>query len=161
PADVKSMAVCRPSTGPCDSAESCDGVSDDCPADQVEADDDGDGVKNACDNCPAVPNPNQADQDGDAIGDPSANCPTLANPDQDDRDGDGVGTECDNCPLIANPDQHDEDGDGVGDPCDLVKPTRVLIKGNTASSSDNSEVNVRLDFVELDGPFTPQLGVTL
>ncbi len=33
PADAKSTAVCRPSAGVCDVAESCDGVGDDCPAD--------------------------------------------------------------------------------------------------------------------------------
>lgn len=32
-------------------------------------DSDGDGLVDACDNCPAVPNPTQADEDEDAIGD--------------------------------------------------------------------------------------------
>src|SRR5437870_2175660 len=32
-ADAKSRAVCRPAAGACDVAESCDGVSDACPAD--------------------------------------------------------------------------------------------------------------------------------
>ena len=35
PADAKSTAVCRGSTGVCDVAETCDGVGDDCPADAV------------------------------------------------------------------------------------------------------------------------------
>jgi uncharacterized repeat protein (TIGR01451 family) len=34
---------------------------------------DGDGVPNATDNCPTVPNPNQADSDGDGIGDACVN----------------------------------------------------------------------------------------
>src|SRR5207247_1306049 len=33
------------------------------------ADGDGDGIGNACDNCPAVPNPDQSNIDGDALGD--------------------------------------------------------------------------------------------
>src|SRR5262249_42560095 len=39
------------STGVCDPAESCDGVSNDCPADVVEPDDDHDGLCNDVDPC--------------------------------------------------------------------------------------------------------------
>ena len=107
-------------------------------------DSDGDGIPDATDNCPTVPNPDQKDTDGDGIGDAcdpdddndtvpdtTDNCPLVANPDQKDTDGDGVGDACDpdddndgvvdgadNCPLVANPDQKDTDGDGVGDACD-------------------------------------------
>jgi hypothetical protein len=35
----------------------------------VQADGDGDFVGDLCDNCPAVPNPDQADSDGDTVGD--------------------------------------------------------------------------------------------
>jgi hypothetical protein len=38
-------------------------------------DSDGDGIKNAMDNCPAIYNPNQADKDGDGIGDACDICP--------------------------------------------------------------------------------------
>jgi len=38
PADQKSTAVCRPATGTCDVAESCDGVSNTCPADAHQPD---------------------------------------------------------------------------------------------------------------------------
>ena len=72
-------------------------------------DTDGDGVLDDADNCPAVPNPDQADSDGDGIGDAceegpdtdgdgvlddADNCPTVPNPDQADSDGDGVGDAC-------------------------------------------------------------------
>ena len=67
---------------------------------------DRDGICQAVDNCPDVPNPNQAD-----------------------RDVDGVGDACDNCPDAANANQTDADGDGLGDACDLFfcVPTGVEI----------------------------------
>lgn len=107
---------------------------------------DADGIPDAADNCPEVPNPGQGDVNGDGIGDacqPSDtdgdgwpnrvdNCPFDPNPDQADADGDGVGDACeppdrdgdgvsdalDNCAEVANPDQADADGDGIGDACE-------------------------------------------
>ena len=81
-------------------------------------DTDGDGVIDANDNCPTVPNPDQADADGDGKGDACDNCPTIANADQADADGDGKGDVCDNCPTVANASQTDSDSDGRGDVCD-------------------------------------------
>ena len=69
---------------------------------------DGDGVMDATDNCPAVPNPDQANADGDALG-------NACDPDDDN---DGVIDSADNCPVVANPDQADVDGDGLGNVCD-------------------------------------------
>jgi hypothetical protein len=40
-----------------------------------------------------------ADQDGDGITDASDNCPTVANPGQQDSDGDGIGDACDLTPY--------------------------------------------------------------
>ena len=40
-----------------------------------ENDTDGDGVPDAVDNCPAVPNPGQEDADGDGVGDVCDSCP--------------------------------------------------------------------------------------
>jgi hypothetical protein len=69
---------------------------------------DHDGIIDALDNCPAVPNADQADLDGDGMGD---GC-------DPDKDGDGVADLSDNCPMVANADQTDFDGDGAGDACD-------------------------------------------
>ena len=94
-------------------------------------DPDGDGVKNAQDNCPTIPNETQKDSDDDGVGDVCDNCPDLPNPDQEDEDNDGIGTACesdndkdsviddiDNCLVTPNPDQRDEDDDGIGDACE-------------------------------------------
>jgi hypothetical protein len=72
------------------------------------ADRDGDGVADAVDNCPTVPNPEQRDTDGDGVGD-------ACDP---DIDGDGVPNALDNCPTVPNADQRDRDRDGLGDACD-------------------------------------------
>lgn len=113
-------------------------------ADWAEPDVDGDGVNDDVDNCPTVSNVNQADLDGDGQGDVcdndddgdnvndgADNCPLVANPGQADSDQDGIGDACegdsdqdgvlddvDNCPNDFNSDQADADGDGLGDVCD-------------------------------------------
>jgi PKD repeat protein len=71
-------------------------------------DPDGDGVDDAIDNCPGVPNQMQADSDQDGMGD-------QCDPDDDN---DGVPDETDNCLLISNGDQADFDQDESGDACD-------------------------------------------
>jgi N-acetylneuraminic acid mutarotase len=54
-------------------AEICDGIDDNCNGlideDANGTDSDGDGVQNACDNCPTVPNPGQGDFNHDLVGD--------------------------------------------------------------------------------------------
>lgn len=94
------------------------------------ADQDGDGVPNAQDDCPTIFNPirpqdgdKQADGDGDGIGDACDKCPlesgeSCAPPSADDIDGDGQPNGTDNCPEVANADQADGDKDGKGDACD-------------------------------------------
>ncbi len=106
------------------------------------ADDDGDGVESARDNCPFVANPDQADADHDGAGDACDNCPGVANPTQRDLDHDGLGDACDDdidgdgvpnavdaCPAsyvdgrpaasIGSGGGPDTDGDGVADNCDV------------------------------------------
>lgn len=61
-------------------------------------DDDGDGIDDTIDNCPAVANPDQHDEDGDSAGDLCDPCPPF--PDVDDPDGDGVAGRCDPHPGL-------------------------------------------------------------
>lgn len=102
---------------------------------QSGSDEDGDGVIDAIDNCPEVPNPGQADADSDSVGDACDVCPLASDPQQADCDGNGAGDACDappvgdedddgtpdgsdNCASTCNHDQLDGDADGAGDACD-------------------------------------------
>jgi hypothetical protein len=109
---------------------------------------DDDGVPDAEDNCPTVPNPEQTDTDHDGIGDACDNCPAVANPGQEDADGDNVGDACDNCLNTPNPDQIDTDGDGLGDACDLCNntPPGGLIDASGCAPADfNHDASVDLN----------------
>ncbi len=70
----------------------------------------GDGVGDACDNCPATANANQANGDSDGFGDACDNCPAASNPGQEDCDIDGVGDAC----------EADCNADGVPDECEYI-----------------------------------------
>jgi hypothetical protein len=58
-----------------------------------------------------------ADKDRDGVPNAYDNCPDVPNQEQKDRDGDGVGDACDNCPQVPNENQLDSDGNGWGDDC--------------------------------------------
>ena len=88
-----------------------------CSSDEVNTDEDNDGIENTIDNCPQTANPNQEDTDGDGLGDACDNF--------NDSDNDGVEDRIDNCPLTANPNQEDADGDGEGDVCDTSTASKV------------------------------------
>jgi len=85
---------------------------------------DGDGVPNAQDNCPLVPNPDQANSNaalettpvGDACSLPDA----IGVPALPDRDADGVEDALDRCLWIPDPNQQDTDLDGIGDACERI-----------------------------------------
>ena len=68
------------------------------------------------------------DTDGDGVPDASDDCPLVPNADQADADGDGVGDACDNCPVTFNPNQQDRDGDGMGDACILCTTVGPLLR---------------------------------
>ncbi len=107
----------------------------------ADADPDGDGRGNICDNCPDIANSGQWDLDHDGLGDPcddctdtdldgygnkgyensgceDDNCTDIYNPNQEDADADGVGDICDLCPNDYDPANQDRDDDGFGDACD-------------------------------------------
>ncbi|MBI5116113.1 exo-alpha-sialidase [Candidatus Poribacteria bacterium] len=79
----------------------------------------GDSFGDACDNCPALPNPDQEDSDVDGLGNACDACP---NDPFNDADADDICDNIDNCPATPNPEQEDCNGDGVGDACDAVNP---------------------------------------
>jgi hypothetical protein len=108
-------AGCSDSTATCTTDQDCPAgqcVNDVC---QPLPDQDRDGIPDASDNCPSVPNPDQSDQDGDGMGDACDACPLTS---LNDPDADAICNDVDNCPADPNPAQTDTDGDGLGDACD-------------------------------------------
>lgn len=118
---------CWPGQGWSSSRGECVGVPDSCPDQYVVEDgecvegpylrdSDGDGVPDALDKCPYVPEPQDGYQNGDG-------CPNL------DIDGDGIPNHLDNCPdqpMVFFPGAPtdgcpvlDRDGDGIPDVDDL------------------------------------------
>jgi len=99
------------------------------------------------------------DADGDGVPDATDNCPTVPNPGspQADADGDGVGDACDNCVNASNPrvpggptafllantwatlsgDQRDDDHDGFGNVCDADFPGTT--QGGNVNAADTAQ----------------------
>jgi Zn-dependent metalloprotease len=144
----------------------CDGAED-----NVDADNDNDGVLDAADNCVNAANPGQADVDGDGQGDAcdpdvdgdgvanaGDNCKFVANANQadwnndgqgdkcDDSDQDGVKDSADNCRALANADQHNIDGDSQGDACDSD-----MDNDGVANAGDNCPTTYNPDQKDSDG----------
>ena len=95
-------------------------------------DDDGDGICQGVDNCPATVNHDQTDTDGDGIGDACDACDLDAD---NDVDGDGVCGDVDNCVDVANGDQANADGDAEGDACDTCTDSDLDGFGDPGSTS--------------------------
>lgn len=94
-------------------------VNDRCPG-RIDSnlDSDGDGIDNACDNCPtmvAVSPTDADDDDGDGLG----------NQCDPDDDADGVDDSIDNCPGHYNPSQSDFDFNGDGTGCDTFETQQL------------------------------------
>jgi hypothetical protein len=75
------------------------------------------------------------DVDRDGVDDASDNCPSVPNADQSDPDADGRGDACDNCPTASNPGQADADADGTGDACEIPEGACTFPDGVCDESS--------------------------
>lgn len=125
-------------------------------------DNDGDGIVNAHDNCIGIANATQADMNGDGVGDACDdsdgdgtmdavdNCPLVANANQLDMNNDGIGDACagdfdgdgvtdanDNCPSVSNADQADSNSNGIGNACEIVVSGTDTDGDGIANASDN------------------------
>ena len=120
------------------------------PSLMVMVDSDGDGIDDAVDNCPNIPNPTQIDMDLDGVGNKCDNCPRRQNNNQNDGDGDGVGDVCDVCPTDSNDNGLDTDKDTVGDDCDNCPG----IKNKKQGDKDGDGVGNQCD----NCPLTPNPG---
>ena len=130
-------------------------------------DGDGDGVPDACDNCPSDPNANQEDGDLDGVGNACDVCGAERFDDADndgqcasidfcpldplnDADGDGVCGDVDNCSSVPNADQLDANGDGIGDACATLGCFSVDVNVNDEAYGD---VSVPASACALNGYF--------
>jgi N-acetylneuraminic acid mutarotase len=161
--------------------EDCDDPDDDqvCAPEDVcdgddRLDDDSDGLPDACDGCPAHPDPGQEDADGDGFGDACDDCPDPSDPDDLDRDGfcdgvdlclgfpdlddddfDAIPDGCDSCPTDFD-DGTDQDGDGLADACDPCPSPLDPIDSDADGSCDGADLCPGADDAEdLDADGAP------
>jgi hypothetical protein len=80
------------------------------------------------------------DVDGDGIKNAKDNCPSVANTDQADFDGDGVGDLCDLCPFTSPEQSKNVDSDGCPriDPSKLGKVDAIIAAIKSGASADPS-----------------------
>ncbi len=125
----------------CDIGESCNGVSDDCPADGFEPSstvcrsaagpcDVAENCTGSGDDCPAdtlLPSTTvcRSSTGSCDIAETCTGSSTMCPADTGAPDGDGDGTcdALDDCPTDPDPGQADSDGDGLGDVCDPCNNT--------------------------------------
>jgi hypothetical protein len=100
-------------------------------------DEDGDGVANAVDNCPLVPNADQSDINMDGIGDACTAINQVTGEAVLDSDADVVPDVFDNCWYISNPLQEDSSDpvNGIGDAC-VEQTADVQVGGNRQITLD-------------------------
>jgi len=116
----------------------------------VETDADGDGVPDATDNCPAVPNAGQEDLDGDGLGD-------ACDP---DIDGDGLVNEDDAFPFDAA-EWLDTDGDEIGNNADPDDDNDGVLDADDIDPLDPGIGGVLLNLVKTDSDDPVQAGSQL
>src|SRR5262249_44271417 len=83
--------------------------------------------------------PAPPDADGDGVPDAIDDCPAIPNPGQEDVDGDGLGDLCDNCIAVANPDQNPADA------CGLLVISGLRIAIGKTNGEDSISVKGRFD----------------
>lgn len=96
------------------------GLVEDCNANGIADSQDIAGGQSTDCNGNGVPDECEQDSDGDGVIDACDNCPDVANSDQADDDADGVGDVCDpdtqQAPVNNDPGQQDPNGEPTGDP---------------------------------------------